>query len=181
LQYDIRRYRGDLALLDRQAAEIAAVPYDVILAGDMLIVAALLKAGAKQPLVVQAGLQMVESGLAASFARPGGQLTGLQWDQAPEVVEKYPELAKDLLPGLKKFGWIIDSTYPGMSRYIPVVERTAHKLGLTLVQVDAGKVEHLEPAFAKLAAEGVLAVSVFCSGFHVSVPRTHLAPSLTAW
>ncbi len=156
---------GGPALLERQAAEIAAGKYDVILAGDMYAVGALFKAGAKEPIVVQVGLQLIELGLAASFAKPGGQLTGLQWDQAPEIVGKLPELAKEMIPGLKQYGWLFDAKTDGLERYTPIYEAATRKLGITLVKVDDSKLEDLEPAFAKLAAEGVQAMSMVGSSF----------------
>ena len=165
LQYDVKRFRGDPAVLERLATEIAAAKYDVILAGDMTVVAALFKAGVKEPIVVQIGLQLVEYGLVASLARPGGQLTGLQWEQSAEVVGKYPELAKEMIPGLKKYGWLSDSTFPAALRYQPPLEAATRTLGLTLVHVDVTKLEDLEPAFAKLAAEGVQVFGAVASSF----------------
>ena len=52
------------------------------------------------PIVMVGAGDPVASGLVASLARPGGNVTGLTWDVSPDVAGKRFELLKDTKPGL---------------------------------------------------------------------------------
>ena len=163
LQYEIRRYRSDPTLMQKIATEIVAMQCDAILAGDIFVVATLLQSGAKGPIVVQGASNMQEFGLIASYARPGGNVTGLAWDQSADIVGKYPEFLKEMVPGLAKVGILFDPTQPRGEYFLEIVRRAIAKLGLIAVVVEVRAPPDIDTAFAKLAAQGVQAVEVWGS------------------
>ena len=163
LQYEIRRFRGDTALLQRHAVEIAAMKPDVVLVGDNYTVAPLLQAGVKSPIVLQVGSNLQEIGLVKSYARPGGHITGLAWDQSAGIVEKHPQFLKELVPDMTRLGEVLDSSIPGVKTFQEVSDKAAAKLGLTMLSVEVRRAEDLEPAVAKLASQGAQAINIWGS------------------
>jgi putative tryptophan/tyrosine transport system substrate-binding protein len=89
---------GDPALLSANAAEFAAAKVDVIVA--ISTARAARQATSTIPIVMTTG-DAVGSGLAASLARPGGNLTGfsVMW---PDVVAKQLEMLKEAVPRVSR-------------------------------------------------------------------------------
>ena len=81
------------------AAELVALKVDVILAGTVLIAVAAKQAIKTIPIVFLAVADPVGSGLVASLARPGGNVTGLSV-LTPELVGKCLELLTQAVPGV---------------------------------------------------------------------------------
>jgi putative tryptophan/tyrosine transport system substrate-binding protein len=150
-------------LLKSLAAELVAMNCDVILAAENFALAALLQAGAKVPLVVQVGSTLPELGFIASDARPGGNVTGLTYDQTEQITGKAVSILKDLVPNLRSVGCLTTVNNPGLDRYVSVARQTTTRLGMTLTPVDLNGPADFEPAFKKFQAEGVQAVHIFAS------------------
>jgi len=55
--------------------------------------------------------------LIASFAKPGGNVTGLTYTLEFEVAGKNLELLKELLPRLSRVEGLVDATLPGIAKY----------------------------------------------------------------
>lgn len=158
----------DPALMKSLAAELVAMNCDVILATENFALAALLQAGAKVALVVQVGSTLPELGFIASHARPGGNVTGLTYDQTEQITGKAVSILKDLVPNLRSVGCLTTLNNPGLDRYVSVARQTTTRLGMTLTPVDLNGPADFEPAFKKfqaegVQAEGVQAVNIFAS------------------
>ena len=54
----------------------------------------------------------VGTGLVASLARPGGNITGMSQQNSPELAGKRLELLKETLPSLSRVGLLVNSTLP---------------------------------------------------------------------
>jgi putative ABC transport system substrate-binding protein len=54
------------------------------------------------PIVFAVGSDPVVAGLVDSFARPGGRLTGVHYQQSADIVAKRLDILKALLPGLRR-------------------------------------------------------------------------------
>jgi putative tryptophan/tyrosine transport system substrate-binding protein len=163
LRYEIRRFRGDPVQLQQRAAELAAMKPDVILAGDNYTVDAILKAGFKGSIVVQVGSNLQDIGWVKSYSHPGGQITGLAWDQSAQIVEKTPQFLKELVPNLSRLGEIVDLSIPGAKIFQPISHRAAEKLGITVVTAEVRTGSDLAPAFEKLKLQGAQAVNIWGS------------------
>lgn len=101
------------------------------------------------PVVVLGPADPVKSGLVASLARPGGNVTGLSPNQA-EIAVKWLELLRLLAPRARAFAYLTDPANPGEMLVFRELERRALALDLraqAMDGVDAGRVER---AFAAM-------------------------------
>jgi putative ABC transport system substrate-binding protein len=103
---------------------------------------------------------LVGSGLAASLAKPGSNMTGVSI-LATELDAKKIELLKELLPDARRFGVINDPATSGGER-LRRIDQTARHLGIQIQTIDVHGPDDLEPTFKALRAghaEGVNIVS----------------------
>jgi ABC-type uncharacterized transport system substrate-binding protein len=85
------------------------------------------------PIVFLGGSDPVGAGLVKSFARPGGNVTGIA-DLEFELVPKRMEIFHELIPGLKRVLLVYDGTNPVAVARLAVHREAARRLGLTLVE-----------------------------------------------
>jgi len=86
------------------AAELVRHGVDVIVTGVNPSAIAAMKATTTIPIVVNSSVDPVSTGLVASLARPGGNVTGLVLDTGGEIFGKRFELLKETLPNLSRLG-----------------------------------------------------------------------------
>ena len=94
------------------AAEFVRLKVDVILTTGGAGFAAK-QATSTIPVVSAILPDPVGSGLVASLARPGGNLTGLSI-QLADLVGKRLELLREVVPGLRRLAFLLDAGYPAM-------------------------------------------------------------------
>jgi putative ABC transport system substrate-binding protein len=113
------------------------------------------------PIVMVGAGDPVASGLVASLARPGGNVTGLTWDVSPDAAGKQLELLRDTKPGLSSVAvlWNRDAG-TWVSSYLTVLRDTARTLGLALHPIEVRRPEEIAPAFGELTRRSVQAVYV---------------------
>ena len=147
--------------LPELAAELVRPSTDLIVAVGSAIRAAR-DATAALPIVFPAHSDPVGSGLVASLARPGGNLTGLSAFNA-QIGGKRLELLKDLAPGLSRAGVLWYAPQPtAAAAELRALESAAQVLDVRLQALSVRAPEDLEPAFAALAAgraDGLLTVA----------------------
>src|SRR5437763_9795381 len=142
----------DLERLPTLAAELVRLGVDIIVAGSNATAAAM-SATTTIPIVMTNSLDPMSTGLVASLARPGGNVTGFTADAGDEILGKRLELLKDALPNLSRVGVLWNPDYaPNRSRLTSMRE-AARGLGLTLVSVEARGLNALEQAFATMVRE----------------------------
>ncbi len=145
---------GEMERLPALAADLVRLGVDVIVAsGGNPITVAAMKATTTIPIVMTTGVDPVSTGLVASLARPGGNVTGLAVDAGGEILGKRFELLKETLPNLSRLGilWNPDVAF-NRSRQTSMTE-TARTLGLTTIPVEARGLDALEQAFATMVRE----------------------------
>jgi putative tryptophan/tyrosine transport system substrate-binding protein len=125
------------------------------------------------PIVVVNAGDPVESGLVASLARPGGNVTGLS-RAAFDLVGKNLELLKEAVPGATRVAVLSDPSEPLSPALRRNVSRAAGLLGVQLTVVEAGSREALEGAFATMNRQHVSAVLVLGSAMFYR-ERTRIA------
>jgi putative ABC transport system substrate-binding protein len=101
----------------------------------------------------------VKSGLVASLARPGGNLTGLSPNQA-EIAGKWLELLRAFRPGAKTLVYLTDTTNPGEMLVYRDLEQRARSLGLQSQAMDGINAANVDRAFASMEAQGTDALVV---------------------
>jgi putative tryptophan/tyrosine transport system substrate-binding protein len=105
----------------------------------------------------------VSSGLVASLARPGGNITG--WThQGLELRVKYVDLLKEAVPGATRIGVLWNPANPIHGPSLKSIEATAQALAVELHPVEVGKPEEVEEAFSTLARRRVQALIVLQDG-----------------
>ena len=88
-----------------------------------------------------------------SLARPGGNITGLANDAAPEIIGKNLELLKEAVPRVSRVAFLWNPVPPGAGTSKNVVESAARNLGVTLQSVEVRGRNELEGAFAAMVRE----------------------------
>ena len=111
------------------------------------------------PIVMATSGDAEGSGLVASLARPGGNVTGLTFFN-PELVAKRFELLKETLPGLTEVGLLLNPANPINEPIIPMVKPTAQALRLEVHPFGVRGPAEFNGAFAAMAAKRVGAVVI---------------------
>jgi ABC-type uncharacterized transport system substrate-binding protein len=94
---DYRFADGRLERLPALAEELVRLKVDIIVADTSASARAAKKATSTMPIVLASGSDPVQSELVASFARPGGNVTGLT-NYSAELLGKRVELLKEVVP-----------------------------------------------------------------------------------
>ena len=127
------------------AAEFVRLKVDVIVTAGGAV-PAVKQATSVIPIVFAVANNPVESGLVASLARPGGNVTGLSGQQ-PDLVGKRLELLREVSPGFRRLAIMVNSGYPAAVLEMGEAEAAAHTLGLDVVRLEIRRAEDFAPAF----------------------------------
>jgi putative ABC transport system substrate-binding protein len=162
---EFRVAHGDSSLLPQLAAELVALPVDVIVADgpDAGIVAS--TATSHIPIVMGAGPDPVVLGLAASHSRPGGNFTGFTL-MAAELNAKRMELFHTSFPDAAPLAMLVNASSAIALGYSRESEEAARKIGLRIVaRVEPAGFEALlaltPSVFAEAAGVVVIADPMF--------------------
>jgi putative ABC transport system substrate-binding protein len=144
---------GETERLPVLAADLVRLGVDVILTGFNPITVAAMKATTTIPIVMTIGVDPVTTGLVASLARPGGNVTGFAVDTGSEILGKRFELLKETLPNLSRLAILWNPDVALTRSRLTSMGETARALGLTLVPAEARGLDALEQAFAIMVRE----------------------------
>src|SRR5262249_42149827 len=139
------------------AAELVSMNVDVLMGGGISS-SYLKRATDKIPIVFMFVADPVGIGLVQSLARPGGNATGLS-NFGRDIAGKRLQLLKDLIPGLTRVAFLINSTLPATRMYVDVMQSAASQLGLQLTTFEARSIVEMEPAFDAMTKAGMQAVT----------------------
>ncbi len=146
--------RPDVAA--KAAAELVGMKVDLIIATSTGPARAAKAATASIPILISAA-DPLQSGLVASLAQPGANLTGVSIS-AFDLIAKRVELARELLPGLTRIAYLGQTGEPNAEAFAAVVRTAAARLGIDVLTVWAGAGDPVEPAVAEAAARQAQAV-----------------------
>ncbi len=135
---------GEMERLPALAADLVRLGVDIIITGFNPITVAAMKATTTIPIVMISGIDPVSTGLIASLARPGGNVTGFAGDTGSEILGKRFELLKETLPNLSRLGILFNPDVALNRSRLASMRETARALGLTLVPVEARGLDALE-------------------------------------
>ena len=150
---EYRFANGELERLPALATELVRLGVDVIVTVFNPSIVAAMKATTTIPIVMISSVDPVGTGLVASLARPGGNVTGLAVDTGSEIFGKRFELLKETLPNLSRVGILFNPDVAATRSRLPSMMEIAPTLGLTLVAVEARGLDALEQAFAIMVRE----------------------------
>jgi putative ABC transport system substrate-binding protein len=155
-------YRGSAGQHERfpaLAAELVRLQVDVLLVGPTPAALAAKDATTTIPIVMAGVGDPVGSGLVASLARPGGNVTGLA-AVSPELVGKQLEFLKDVLPTVSRGAVLWNPANPVHALQVRAAEVAAQALGVQLHLVEARGPDAFDRAFAAMTSAHAGAVLV---------------------
>ena len=141
------------------AANLVRGRVDLIFAWGTTAATAAKRATGTIPIVFVAAADPVGSGLVASLARPGGNVTGLT-NISAELSVKMLELLKQVAPGVARVGVLRNPGNPVSALQLKQTEIAARSLGVQLQVVDAREPSELEGAISTLTRERADALTV---------------------
>jgi putative tryptophan/tyrosine transport system substrate-binding protein len=165
---EFRLARGDLSLGPQLAAELVAVPVDVIVAEGITPNA--IDATDRIPIVVPVMMNPVQRGWASSLARPGGNITGFTLMHT-ELNAKRLELLRTAFPHITAVTALVNPSAPGHKLSFEQTETAAQSLGLgSIARVEAESAAALR-ALRPAAFSGASAVVVVPDGVFYTYRR----------
>jgi putative tryptophan/tyrosine transport system substrate-binding protein len=156
VEFDIRSAQERLDLLPELAARLVAAKVDVIVALYTPCARAAQAATRDVPIVVIAA-NPVETGLIASLARPGGNITGVSL-MAAEAHGKCVEVFADLLPHIRKIAALGNASDPFMPLFLDQVNVSGKAARIEIVTVTVRSPDEIEVAFATMLRDGAQAL-----------------------
>ena len=151
---EYRWAEGQMERLPALAAELVRRPVAVIAApGNTSVVLAAKAATTTIPIVFAVAEDPVRLGIVTSLARPGGNLTGVNFFNA-ELVAKRMELLRELVPGTARVAVLVNPAYAANTEVtLRDVEAGAHAIGLQIQVLNASSSREIDAAFATFGRE----------------------------
>jgi ABC-type uncharacterized transport system substrate-binding protein len=178
---------GKLDRFPALAAELVALRVDVIVAPTTPAAVAAKRATRSIPIVFTSASDPVTTGLVASLARPGGNVTGLSF-LTPELVGKHLELLKQAIPGIRRVAVLWEPGERPEQDMLKGAEVAAHALGLGLRFVEARGPNDLDGAFSEVTRgrAGALALATSAMFFTerqrlVALAAKNRLPTVYPW
>ena len=151
--------QGDYEALPTLAAELVAMGVVAIAAtGDVASARAAQRASSVVPVVFTIGGDPVRFGLVKSLNRPGGNATGILFNQNV-LGAKRVELLQEIAPNVSRVALLMNPTNPNVDVERMDAEAGARKLGLESVTLNARNAREIDTAFERLLdakADGII-------------------------
>lgn len=156
---EFRSAEGRYDRLSELAAELVALKVDVIVTEGPQSALAAQHVSTTTPIVVGNVGDAVKSGLVASFAKPGGNITGISF-LAEELTAKRVELLKQAKPSIAKIGVLVRPTNPVFVQILAAARSEAERNGVQIEPVEVRDASELERAFSTVERRGIDAILV---------------------
>src|SRR5262245_29436046 len=161
------------------AAEFVRLKVDVILTNDSGA-PAVKQATSVIPIVFVLGYDPLGTGLVASLARPGGNITGLS-NRSPDLAGKRLELLREALPRVRRLAVMANVGNPSALLEIREIQAAAHTLGIEVAPLEIRRAEDIAPAFAALKGQADALYVVVDALVNATTNRTRIVTfALTA-
>jgi len=159
LEIDYRSANGEAERFSQLAAMLVAAKVDVIVTRGTLAVRAAQTASSTIPVVMAASGEPLTTGIVASLAQPGGNVTDLS-AFTNELIPKRIELLTETIPGIKRVAFLQDMANPVSQSQWEELKSAAHSARLEAVLLDIRNSNELAPAFESASAQRVDALLV---------------------
>jgi putative ABC transport system substrate-binding protein len=157
MMYGMADFHSDR--LPQLAAEMVERAPDVIVAGAALEAVAAANATATIPIVVGVLADPVELGLIKSYARPGGNVTGIM-PYVAGLPTKQLELARELVPGATRIGLLDDVTDPKALPQSREIKAAGEKLEINIIPAEIRTAADIGRAYETFSTGGAEIVVV---------------------
>jgi ABC-type uncharacterized transport system substrate-binding protein len=134
------------------AAEFVRLKVDVIVTSGTPQVIAARQATSLIPIVFASAGDPVGSGLVASLARPGGNVTGLS-SQMTDTAAKRLEFLREVVPNLRRLAIMVNVSNPLSVQEMVEVQAAVRALGIEVAPLEIRRAEDIAPAFEALKAQ----------------------------
>jgi putative tryptophan/tyrosine transport system substrate-binding protein len=163
---EIRAAAGQMDQLPALAAQLVGRNVEVIVTDGGPAAVAAKRATATIPIVVGASAaNLVQLGLVASLARPGGNLTGFTISTGPELYGKRLELLREALPGFNRVAIMWNSRNEAGRASLEVIDAAAKRLGLHVTVVEARDAQEIDRAIGGVARSRAGAILTLADAF----------------
>ena len=152
------------------AADLVRLKVDVIVAVGGRASQDAQQATRTIPIVMSVTIDPLGTGLVASLARPGGNVTGLSL-MASEVVGKQLELLKEVVPKVSRVALLWNPANPGSAPQLREAEASARVLGVRLQTLEARVPQEIDRAFAAMTRERAGALVVLTDSIFTNQRR----------
>jgi putative tryptophan/tyrosine transport system substrate-binding protein len=152
LALEFRAAEGKSDVLPALAAELVQLPVDVIVAFSSAAAQTAKHTTTTIPIVMVSSGDPVATGLVASLARPGGNLTGLT-GLATEVSGKRLELLREAVPRLSRVAVLWNARDAAMTDTFRGIQAAAPVLGVAVQPLGVREAKEIDSAIAAMTAE----------------------------
>jgi ABC-type uncharacterized transport system substrate-binding protein len=166
---EYRPTEGRQELLREHAAELVRLKVDVIVAAGTPPTQAAMQATTTIPIVMVSTGDPLRTGLVASLARPGGNVTG-NTILGAELSGKRLQLLKEMLPNVSRVAFLWNPANASLISHFNEIQAAARALGLTLQSVEVRDPKEFESAFLKMMRDRPDALIMTADTMH----RLHL-------
>ena len=149
LTIEYRWAEGHTERLAGLANELVRLNVDVILTHNTPPPLAAKQATSVIPIVFATAGDPVGSGIVASLARPGGNITGLS-SETPDAAGKKLELLREVVPGLHRLATLADVNNPYAAIDVSKINQAARALGIEVASFEIRRSEELDSTFEML-------------------------------
>ena len=165
VRVEYRWASGHYDRLQALAAELVNLPVSVLAAsgGESTVLAAK-SATSTIPIVFTMSSDPVKLGLAVSYNRPGGNVTGVNI-LSTSLEPKRLGLLHDLVPSALTIGFLVDSNFPPSERQVREVDEAAPAIGVRIRILRVRDAAEIDAAFEAIAQERIAALAVGSSPF----------------
>ncbi|MBH5373510.1 ABC transporter substrate-binding protein [Bradyrhizobium glycinis] len=164
---DKRQAEGRNDRLPALVSELIALHPDVLVTVARPAIAAAQRATSTIPIVMTPATDPIGSGFVKSFARPGGNITGLA-NMYGDTTTKIFDVISTILPSARKIA-VLMSSNPTHPRLYEVSRAAAHTVGLSTVPVVEATPAVLERAFQDIGKEQCDAVFVLADPIRLKI------------
>ena len=141
------------------AADLVRLRVDIIVATSIAAVLACKQATTVIPIVFPLAGDPLATGLVASLARPGGNVTGLS-NQGADLAGKRLDILREVNPELRRFAVLANVEYPGRISELADIQTAARTLGLNAAVFEIRPAEDISPVFDTMRKDGAKALYV---------------------
>jgi len=152
ISIEYRWAAGNVDRLPALAEELVRLKVDLIVAGATPVIQAAKNATSTIPIVMPSAADPVGTGLVASLARPGGNITGMS-HMHPDLAGKRLELLRELLPKLSRVAFLAYGRGPGHRLFVKEAQDAAQSFRMRFQPLVLGGPEEIEGAFSAMAKE----------------------------
>ena len=149
MQIELRSAQGKPDLLPALAAELAGLKVDVLVAWQTPAAHAAKQATKTIPIVISAG-DPVGTGLVASLARPGGNITGMS-NITAGLGGKTLELIRELVPSAKRVAVLANDADPFTKPFLENIQSAGEAMAMEIRPLRVRGVDEFDAAFAQMA------------------------------